>query len=137
MKTKVVPEKIVMGFHYQCGCYNNQVFTNITDLETVGVPECAECDRILEADAFWEIEDDGVIVEKEQTLENWYVVDFGRFGLKKLHGNIHNDSRGRFEDGQEIFTSTVFNVENGRVHTKSGSVYKLGSPSCLLFNIEE
>ena len=76
-------------------------------------------------------------MEEEQTLENWNVVDSGRQGLKKLHGYIHNDLRKRFKDGQEICTSTVVKVEGGKVHTKSGSVYKLGTPSKSLFNLGE
>jgi len=133
MKTKVMPEKIVMGFHHVCGCFNSNVYVDSLHLETEGVPQCIKCDRMLDVDAFWEIEDDGVIVEPEMTLENWCGVPWNH---KKLHGKIYHDSKFRFNDGDEIFTSEIVKVENGRVTTKTGSIYKLGTPNPSIFDLE-
>jgi len=134
MNIKIKPEKIAMGFHYTCGCRNEQVFTDSTNLEISGTPICPFCNRGMDADYYWEISEDGIVKEKEMTLEDWYIhpVLPGR-----IEGKIFNDVKGRFNDGDEIMTSRVWKIENGYAFTKYGSKYKLGSPNKSLFGITE
>lgn len=132
LKTKVQTDRIILGFHYVCGCYNSNVYVDSLSLDNEGVPVCPKCGRMLDSDAFWEVQDDGVIVEPEMTLENWCGVPWDK---KRIHGKIYHDSKLRFKDGDEIFTSKIVKVENGRITTKTGSVYKLGTPNPVIFGI--
>lgn len=56
-------------------------------------------------------------------LENWYVVNYPKGSV--FMGCIYNDSKGRFVDGTEIYTSKVLKVKDGLAYTRN-SIYKLG-----------
>ena len=61
-------------------------------------------------------------VEVHGTLENWT----GYFN-GTIVGNINGDTKGRFEDGHLVRTSTVLKTEGDIIYTRN-SVYKLGEP---------
>lgn len=42
-----------------------------------------------------------------------------------VSGFIFNDTRGKFADGTLVTTSTVQEIKNGKIYTKSGSMYNL------------
>lgn len=63
-------------------------------------------------------------------LENWSVTGSNdpykvpELQTKQLQGQVYDHPR--FADGMFITTSTIIRVEDGRVRTKSGSLYILG-----------
>ena len=44
---------------------------------------------------------------------------------KHLHGNV--EGHPNFFEGEEVTTSPIVKVQDGKIHTRSGSVYELGS----------
>lgn len=62
-------------------------------------------------------------------LENWYL-----HGYVLLVGDIYDDIRGRFEDGQSIHTSAIKdngdNIKEGDVVQTRNSRYLLGNRWC-------
>jgi hypothetical protein len=55
-------------------------------------------------------------------LENWYL-----FAGDKLVGNVYDDEQKRFEDGEQIRTSTVTEMGEGFAQTRN-TRYTLGQP---------
>ena len=43
----------------------------------------------------------------------------------RLHGEIYQDSKGRWKDGETITTSTATDIGQGMFRTKSGTVYQV------------
>lgn len=65
----------------------------------------------------------------EMKLENWAVVGHNPYlapelQYQQLQGTVFDHPR--FADGTFITTSAVAGVEDGRIRTKSGSLYTLG-----------
>jgi hypothetical protein len=56
-------------------------------------------------------------------LENWTIV--GVYNGIVLHGEIHDDEKGRFKDGDNILTSLVveLNEEENYAQTKKYKIY--------------
>ena len=50
-------------------------------------------------------------------LRDWVLADIA--GTVVVFGKIYNDSKGRFSDGEEIRTSKVKALENGRLTTQN------------------
>ncbi|QNH71893.1 hypothetical protein P9VFCI_042 [Rhizobium phage P9VFCI] len=68
------------------------------------------------------------MTEATARLENWGIVD----GKKKLFGNVHADTKARFEDGQYVqITPIDVDLEDltvGQVVETKNSTYLLGEP---------
>jgi len=70
------------------------------------------------------------------TLVNWYAEDVG-LGAVRLSGNIFNDSKGRFSDGEFIHTSIFATDRNPKTYKKGDvvntrfSAYRLGAPRAM------
>ncbi|AIK68461.1 hypothetical protein P10VF_248 [Rhizobium phage vB_RleM_P10VF] len=68
------------------------------------------------------------MTEATARLENWGIVD----GKKKLFGNVHADTKARFEDGQYVqITPIDVDLEGltvGQVVETKNSTYLLGEP---------
>ncbi|QGZ14208.1 hypothetical protein PP940_gp168 [Rhizobium phage RL2RES] len=70
--------------------------------------------------------------EATARLENWGIVD----GKKKLFGNVHADTKARFEDGQYVQITPMFDndeldieaLTEGQVVETKNSTYLLGAP---------
>lgn len=54
-------------------------------------------------------------------LENWVRVG------EVIYGTVYEDSKGRFQDGDDIVTSRLVSVDDNIVKTMN-STYKLGAP---------
>lgn len=64
-------------------------------------------------------------------LEHWSIVFYGdnpymppENAPKALHGNVYGHPN--HDDGREVTTSPITRIDDGKVHTSSGSVYELG-----------
>jgi hypothetical protein len=64
------------------------------------------------------------------TLENWTLKYSMAKEMYYLSGDIYNDKKDRFPDGQRIYTSRIeeVNFQDGYAKTKN-SIYKLGACS--------
>lgn len=68
-------------------------------------------------------------------LQNWSLRYIGEFNdnlylapelrTLSLHGEVYNDEKGRFKDGEVVTTSHIMNID-GRVVTTRNTVYTLG-----------
>jgi hypothetical protein len=58
------------------------------------------------------------------TLKNARI-STGEFRGRHLHGAIHGDTRGRFQDGERIFTSTILEDLPDNVFRTRYSTYKV------------
>lgn len=63
-------------------------------------------------------------------LENWCIVSDGdpylapEMQKSYLNGKVYGHPR--FDEGHYVTTSRIIEVKDGKVHTRSGSVYELG-----------
>jgi hypothetical protein len=60
-------------------------------------------------------------------LENWAIHEMGFTVIAS--GEIHNDEKGRYKNGERITTSPIVRTNNKSIFTRSGSKYELGRPS--------
>ncbi len=80
-----------------------------------------------------EVQDESVeeiVPQVDGVLEDWIAYPFGG---SRINGKIYGDSKGRFNDGEVVTTSTVVegDIKEGSIVKTRNSSYRLGKPALI------
>lgn len=90
-----------------------------------------EYEEMIKRETEGELQDESVeevVPQVDGVLENWIAYPFGG---SRINGKIYGDSKGRFNDGDVVTTSSVVegDIKEGSIVKTRNSSYRLGKPA--------